>query len=75
MYRSLRDPELRTMSGNEALFDRDAELMHFHVRIHCGHPRRRDEINIAEIRSRMFACPDCGQNGPLNIEIRDLPAA
>ena len=63
------------MNGNDTLRNRDTELMHFHVCIHCGHTRRREEISVAEIRSGIFACADCGQDGPLNIEIRDLSAA
>jgi hypothetical protein len=63
------------MNGNESLHNHDAELMRFHVFIHCGHTRRCEKINIAEIRSGIFSCPVCGLDGPLNVEIRELSAA
>ena len=74
-YTDLVEPELKVMKNADILDGRDAGLIHLHTCIHCGHTRRREEIKIAEIRSGIFACPDCGQDGPLNIEIRDLPAA
>jgi len=74
-YGDLVEPELKVMSSTETLDDRDSGLIHLHTCILCGHARRREEINVAEIRSGIFSCPDCGQDGPLNIEIRDLSAA
>jgi hypothetical protein len=69
------DAELKVMNNTNTLDGRDAGLIHLHTCIHCGHARRREEINVAEIRSGIFACPDCGRDGRLNIEIRNLPAA
>lgn len=52
----------------------DALLAHLHVCIHCGHPRKREEIGDREVSSGILHCPKCGFDGPLNIEIRDSPA-
>ncbi len=50
-----------------------ADLLHFHVCIHCGHPRRREDVENPEITSGILHCPKCGLDGPLHIEIRERP--
>lgn len=70
----LHDLELRIMSSNEALGERDTGLAHLHVCIHCGHPRRRNEVGDGEVRLGILHCPKCGEDGPLNIEIQELRA-
>jgi transcription elongation factor Elf1 len=63
------------MSNENAAGDPDAGLTHLHTCIHCGHPRKREEIGEAEVNSGIIHCPKCGFDGPLNIEIKNLPAA
>ena len=62
------------MSGTDTLDDRDTGLIHIHACIHCGHSRRREEVEDREISSGILHCPKCGIDGPLNVEVQDLPA-
>ena len=68
------DAELKVMSSTETLDDRDIGLIHLHTCIHCGHSRRREEVGDREISSGILHCPKCGIDGPLNVEVQDLPA-
>lgn len=68
------DAELKVMSSTDTLDDRDTGLIHLHICIHCGHSRQREEVGDREVSSGILHCPKCGFDGPLNIEIRDLPA-
>jgi hypothetical protein len=61
--------------GNSSNDGVQSQLLHVHVCVHCGHTHRREEAGVAEIRSGIFSFPDCGEDGPLNIEIRELPTA
>lgn len=45
-------------------------LVHVHVCVHCGHARRREEVDGREVGSGILHCPSCEADGPLNIEIR-----
>ncbi len=63
------------MSSENALDERDAGLIHLHTCIHCGHSRQREEVVEGEVNSGLLHCPKCGFDGPLNIEIGNLPAA
>lgn len=68
--------ELKVMNdmNNDALGKSDAGLIHVHICIHCGHPRKREEVGDRELSSGIVHCPKCGTDGPLNIEIQDSPA-
>ena len=68
------DAELRVMSNKDALYESDAILVHLHICIHCGHSRTREDVESREVSSGILHCAKCGLDGPLNIEIRDLPA-
>ncbi|MGB6134283.1 MAG: hypothetical protein WBG54_21080 [Acidobacteriaceae bacterium] len=61
------------MSSEDNADQREALLAHLQVCIHCGHSRKREEIVDREVNSGILHCPKCGFDGPLNIEIRDLP--
>lgn len=68
--------ELEDMNdNNDGLDINDARLIHFHVCVHCGHPRRRDEVEGLEVNSGILHCPACGLEGPLNIEVRRFPGS
>jgi hypothetical protein len=67
------DAELKVMSSENTLEQSDALLTHLHICIHCGHSRRREEVGDREISSGIFHCPKCGIDGPLNVEVQDLP--
>jgi len=68
------EAELKVMSSENTLDQSDTLLAHLHICIHCGHFRRREEVSDREISSGILNCPKCGLDGPLNIEIQDLPA-
>jgi ribosomal protein L37AE/L43A len=51
------------------------ELSHFHACVHCGNVARRDEFDGAAVATGIYPCAKCGQDGPLNIVIRDVDAA
>jgi ribosomal protein L37AE/L43A len=51
------------------------ELSQFHVCIHCGSVFRRDEFDGTAVATGIYPCSKCGQDGPLNIVIRDVDAA
>jgi hypothetical protein len=63
------------MSSTQTLDDRETGLIHLHICIHCGHARQREEVGEGEVNSGIFRCTKCGIDGPLNIEIQNLPAA
>lgn len=50
----------------------EANLVHVHVCIGCGHIRRREQIDGREIGSGILTCPKCNREGPLNVEVRNL---
>jgi ribosomal protein L37AE/L43A len=51
------------------------ELSQFHVCIHCGRVSRRDEFDGTAVVTGIYPCSKCGQDGPLNIVIRDVESA
>jgi hypothetical protein len=51
------------------------ELSHFHACVHCGSVSRRDEFDGTTVATGIYPCSKCGQDGPLNIVIRDVDAA
>lgn len=51
------DAELATMSDEEGP-DHPTEYIHFHICIHCGHPRGREEVEGLEVTSGVLHCPD-----------------
>ena len=51
------------------------ELSHFHACVHCGNVSRRDEFDGTAVATGIYPCTKCGQDGPLNIVIRDVDAA
>lgn len=62
------------MNSTDTLDDRDTGLIHLHICIHCGHARHREDVGEGEVQSGFLHCPQCGFDGPLNIEIRNLEA-
>ena len=50
------------------------ELSHFHACVHCGNVSRRDEFDGTAVATGIYPCTKCGQDGPLNIVIRDADA-
>lgn len=50
------------------------ELSHFHACVHCGNVSRRDEFDGTAVATGIYPCSKCGQDGPLNIVIRDVEA-
>ena len=48
-------------------------LLHFHVCKHCGAATRREKFEGRQLTSGIFLCPKCGLEGPLNVEIREMP--
>jgi predicted RNA-binding Zn-ribbon protein involved in translation (DUF1610 family) len=50
-------------------------LLHFHVCIHCGVATRREEFEGRALTSGILLCPKCGIEGPLNVEIREVPVS
>lgn len=61
------------MNSFDALGNSKAGPIHVHVCVHCGHFRKREEVGEIEINSGIFRCPKCGVEGPLNVEIREMP--
>jgi hypothetical protein len=51
------------------------ELSQFHACIHCGSVFRREEFDGTAVATGIYPCTKCGQDGPLNIVIRDVDAA
>ena len=47
-------------------------LLHVHVCNHCGSAFRREELEGRPHTTGIFACPKCGFEGPLNLEIREM---
>jgi hypothetical protein len=68
------DAELTAMSDKEGSEHR-TEYIHLHICIHCGHPRGREQVEVLEVSSGILHCPKCGVDGPLNIDIREIPTA
>lgn len=69
------DEELMTMSNIDTLDERVAGFLHLHICVHCGHPRTREDVKVREVSSGILHCPKCDLDGPLNIEVREDPAA
>jgi hypothetical protein len=46
------------------------ELIHVHVCVHCMSLFRREAFEGRSITSGIFTCPKCGNEGPLNVEIK-----
>ena len=47
-------------------------LIHVHVCDHCRSLFRREAFEGRPLSSGIFTCPKCGNEGPLNVEIRSL---
>lgn len=47
-------------------------LVHVHVCIHCGSTYRREDFEDRAHTTGIYPCPKCGNDGPLNIEIRKV---
>lgn len=60
--------------GSTSPNDMNSSLLHFHVCIHCGALFRREEMEGRAHTTGLFVCPECGKEGPLNIEIREINA-
>jgi hypothetical protein len=54
---------------NSTLAD-DGKLIHVHVCVHCRSISRREACEGRALTSGIFTCPKCGEDGPLNVEIR-----
>lgn len=54
--------------------DVNHSLLHFHVCVHCGSSFRREEVEGRVHMTGIFLCPECGTEGPLNIEILETGA-
>jgi predicted RNA-binding Zn-ribbon protein involved in translation (DUF1610 family) len=50
---------------------KNPELHHFQVCIHCGSATRREEHEGQSVISGVYLCPKCGIEGPLNVVIRE----
>jgi predicted RNA-binding Zn-ribbon protein involved in translation (DUF1610 family) len=48
------------------------ELIHVHVCVHCGAMFRREAFEGRALTSGIFTCPKCGEEGPLNVEIKGI---
>jgi hypothetical protein len=48
----------------------NGKLIHVHVCVHCGAISRREAFEGRGLTSGIFTCPKCGEEGPLNVEIR-----
>jgi predicted RNA-binding Zn-ribbon protein involved in translation (DUF1610 family) len=48
-----------------------SNLIHVHACAHCGAIFRREAFEGRALTSGLFTCPKCGDEGPLNVEIRD----
>jgi hypothetical protein len=46
------------------------KLIHVHVCVYCGLISKREAFEGRALTSGIFTCPKCGQEGPLNVEIR-----
>lgn len=49
-------------------------FIHVHVCVHCGRASRREEFDDLAQTTGIYLCPECGVEGPLNIEIRAADA-
>lgn len=47
-------------------------LMHVHVCLQCGGVFRREVFEGRMHTTGIFTCPNCGAEGPLNLEIREV---
>lgn len=56
-------------------FQPQSTLIPVHVCIHCGATSRREAFEGRAITSGIFTCPKCGEDGPLNVEIRPASEA
>ena len=50
---------------------REKTFVPVHVCIHCGHVSGRHDADGVPNPSGIFRCSVCGQEGPLNVEIRE----
>lgn len=46
------------------------QLIHFHVCKHCEAATRREAFEGRALTSGIFTGPKCGEEGPLNVQIR-----
>jgi predicted RNA-binding Zn-ribbon protein involved in translation (DUF1610 family) len=46
------------------------KLIHVHACVHCGAISKREAFEGRALTSGIFTCPRCGEEGPLNVEIR-----
>ena len=51
---------------------RSRNLMSFHQCIHCSSLFLRQEFECRPINSGVYPCSKCGQEGPLNLVIREV---
>jgi predicted RNA-binding Zn-ribbon protein involved in translation (DUF1610 family) len=61
------------MSSGDDSDRKIGELFHVHACIYCGFTRVREEVEIRELASGILHCPKCDLEGPLNVEIREMP--
>ena len=50
------------------------ELAQYHSCVHCGSIFRRDAFDSTAVTTGIYPCSKCGNEGPLNIVIRDVDA-
>jgi len=50
---------------------RPARLIHVHACVDCGSLFSRKMYEGRALTSGVFHCPNCGHEGPLNVEIRE----
>jgi predicted RNA-binding Zn-ribbon protein involved in translation (DUF1610 family) len=48
------------------------KFIHVHICVHCGKAFRREEVEGRGHTTGLFLCPQCGVEGPLNIDIREI---
>jgi hypothetical protein len=71
----LQRPEKTEEGDNVEIEDSDRqppELIHLHICVYCGSAFRREEVEGRAHTTGLFLCPQCGVEGPLNIEIREI---
>lgn len=49
-----------------------SSLLHVHTCLFCTSVFRREEMEGRVHTTGLFLCPKCGEEGPLNIEIREV---
>ena len=65
---------MRLNVANDGSIDgNQPHLINVHVCIYCGYLLKWEEVDSRQVAPGIFHCSKCDLDGPLNVEIREVP--